>query len=170
MRVANKAGMSTSTVERFNADVKDAVLHELKHDGLVDGDCIAVQVDEGVVRLTGTVTTWAARSDAARAAHRVAGVLDVANNIEVWPPGTARQPDAVIARAVRSALNGNAFVPASHITSTVSNGVVTLAGRVKSPTARYEAAGAVMDLPDVRTVVNLIAVEGVDAAPLDAES
>jgi osmotically-inducible protein OsmY len=39
-------------------------------------------MDDGVVTLTGTVSSSAKRHAAQEAAHRVAGVLDVANDIE----------------------------------------------------------------------------------------
>ena len=45
------------------------------------------------------------------AAHRVAGVLDVANDLEVRWPGAFARTDTDIAHAVRHALEWDVFVP-----------------------------------------------------------
>jgi osmotically-inducible protein OsmY len=44
-----------------------------------------VEVNDGVVTLTGSESIYAQKIAAPEAAHRVAGVLDVANEIEVAP-------------------------------------------------------------------------------------
>jgi BON domain len=55
---------------------------------------IGVTVDEGVVTLTGTVTSRAERRAALEATRRVSGVQDVANRIKVAlpPRGTGGRP------------------------------------------------------------------------------
>jgi hypothetical protein len=52
------------------------------------------------------------------AAHRVAGVLDVVNHIEVHPPGSLTRTDTDIADAVRHALEWDAALPAEDIRTT----------------------------------------------------
>lgn len=56
------------------------VLEELIWDSRVDEKEVGVQVADGVVTLTATVTSWAKRVAAQEAAHRVIGVLDVAKS------------------------------------------------------------------------------------------
>jgi osmotically-inducible protein OsmY len=61
---------------KTNPEIQQAVLHfELKWDTRVEETDVGVEVDAGVVTLTGTVGSWAMRMAAQEAAHRVAGVL-----------------------------------------------------------------------------------------------
>ena len=113
-----------------------------------------------------TVDSWGKRYAAAEAAHRVRGVLDIANDIAVKTLGTPGRTDTEIAGAVRNALVWDVFVPDTRIWSTVSNGVVTLEGDVETWTQHDDAAKAVRNLSGVREVVNLIGIKAprVDAA------
>jgi osmotically-inducible protein OsmY len=95
---------------------------------------------------------------AQEAAHRVAGVLDVANDIEVKPAGSLGRTDTEIAQAVRQALAWDVFVPEQRIQSTVSNGVVTLEGNVDFWSQRDDADRAVRNLAGVRAVNNRIQI------------
>jgi osmotically-inducible protein OsmY len=117
-----------------------------------------VEVDQGVVTLTGTVSSYAKRLAAQEAAHRVAGVLDVANDIQVKIPGMLGRTDTEIALAVRQALEWDAEIPDRSIESTVSDGMVTLEGSVDFWHQREDAEQAVHNLAGVRGVVNKLVV------------
>ncbi|MFI5284669.1 MAG: BON domain-containing protein, partial [Candidatus Dormibacterales bacterium] len=119
---------------------------------------VGVQVDGGVVTLTGAVTSWAKRVAAQEAARRVIGVLDVANDIEVKVPGGLARTDTEIAQAVRRTLEWDVFVPEQKITSTVTDGWVTLEGPVERSSQRDDAERAVRNLTGVKMVVNKISV------------
>jgi osmotically-inducible protein OsmY len=136
------------------------VLQELAADPLVHEEHLGVDVGEGVVTLWGTVGTWEQRRAAAAAAHRVEGVLDVANDIavEVWEASGRSEP--AIARAVRRALASSSLVPAAHILSTVSGGVVTLEGDVGSWAQHADAERSVRVVEVVHSVINLLRVGG----------
>ena len=67
-------------VKRTDAQFQQDVLQELRWDTRVKETDVGVEVDRGIVTLTGKVDSWAARLAAQDAAHRVAGVLDVAND------------------------------------------------------------------------------------------
>jgi osmotically-inducible protein OsmY len=77
------------------------VLGELAWDMRVDPAAIDVQTREGVVTLRGEVDSWAALQAAEEAAHRVAGVLDVANDLTVSLRGLNGLTDGETAQAVR---------------------------------------------------------------------
>jgi osmotically-inducible protein OsmY len=124
----------------------------------VDSTKVGVEVDRGVVTLTGTVSSWAKRAAARDAAHRVAGVLDVANDIHVKLPGDLVRTDTEIAQAVRQALEWDALVPDKRIQSTVSTGWVTLEGNVDSWAEREDAERALQNLVAVRGVTNKITI------------
>jgi osmotically-inducible protein OsmY len=110
------------------------------------------------VTLTGTVANYAKKLAAQEAAHRVTGVLDVANDIRVRVPGSPGRTDTEIAQVVRRALEWDVEVPHTRITSTVADGVVTLAGEVDRLSEREDAARAVRYLEGVCGVTNLIVV------------
>lgn len=142
-----------------NAEIQQAVLHELRWDTRVDEAEVGVEVDGGIVTLTGTVNSWAKRMAAQEAAHRVRGVLDVANDIQVKPPGSPQQNDTDIARAVRRTLEWDVFVPDARIRSTVTDAWVTLEGDVDFATQRQDAEKVVSNLKGVRGVSNRIKVD-----------
>lgn len=146
-------------VIRTDSEIQQDVLRELKWDTRVEETDVGVQVDGGVVTLTGTVTSWGKRVAAEEAAHRVRGVLDVANDISVRPPGTPGRTDTEIAKAVRQALEWDVFVPEDRVQSTVSGGVVTLKGDVESWSQRDDAERAVRNLSGVRGVTNRLEVK-----------
>jgi osmotically-inducible protein OsmY len=119
---------------------------------------VGVTVNKGVVTLTGTVDSYSKRIAAQEAAHRVSGVLDVANELEVKVPGSSRRTDSEVAQTVRHALEWNVFVPADRIRTTVSKGWVTLEGSVEHDSEGVAAVRTVRDLAVVRGVTNLIKV------------
>ena len=151
--------MVQAAMKKTDAQIHHDVLKELKWDSRVDQTEVGVQVASGVVTLTGTVTSWAKRVAAQEAAHRVMGVLDVANDITVKAPGGPAPTDTDIAQAVRRALEWDVFVPDDKITSTVTDGWVTLEGTVDSWSQRTDAERAIRNLAGVKFVVNKITVK-----------
>jgi osmotically-inducible protein OsmY len=144
---------------RTDSEIQQAVQRELEWDSRVDHTDIGVSVRNGIVTLDGNVDSWAKRVAAQQAAHRVGGVLDVANDIRVKPPGAAARTDSDVAEAVRLALDWNVFVPQGAIHSTVSNGTVTLDGEVDFLAQRDDAERAIEHLAGVTLVLNNIIVK-----------
>jgi len=154
----------TTAIIKSDSQIKMDVLNELKWDSRIDETEIGVQVKNGIVTLVGTVGVYAKKIAAREASHRVHGVLDVVDELQVKVPGIGARTDTEIARAVREALEWDAFVPDEKITSTVSLGIVTLEGLVQTWTQRADAERAVRGLTGVRGVINQIAVS---AKPVD---
>jgi osmotically-inducible protein OsmY len=154
--------------KKSDVQLQQDVLNELKWDTRVDANDIGVTVHGGVVTLTGTVSSWAKKLTAADAVHRVAGVLDVANDLTVKVTDGVGHSDPELAAAVRHALKWDVFVPDDAIQSTVSNGTVTLLGQVELASQRDDAARAVANLAGVHRVENRITVEqrGVSTAEI----
>lgn len=150
----------TATMVKTDSQVQQDVLRELRWDTRVSETEVGVEVDDGVVTLTGTVSSYVKKLAAQEAAHRVVGVRDVANDIVVKVPGTHTRTDTEIAQAVRQALEWDAAVPHARITSTVSHGWVTLEGDVSLFGEREDAERAVRRLTGVLGVSNKIAVKG----------
>jgi osmotically-inducible protein OsmY len=159
--------MSTMVGIKTDREIQQDVLRELRWDMRVQETEIGVEVDQGVVTLTGTVDSFAKKVAAREAAHRVAGVLDVADNVQVSLPGMLARSDTDLARAVRHALEWDVFLPDREIRSTVANGWVTLEGAVASMVDREDAEFAVRRLAGVKGVLNNIVVK---ATSLDAEA
>ena len=135
------------------------VLNELKWDTRVAPNEIGVAVKTGVVTLTGSVTSYAKKLAAEQAAHRVVGVLDVANDIAVKAASGTNPTDAEIAAAVRQALKWDVFVPDEKIQTTVTNGIVKLQGTVDYASQRQDAARAIRNLAGVFAIDNEIRVK-----------
>lgn len=154
---------------KSDSDLREDVLRELAWDGRVAQTQIGVQVNGGIVILSGSVESWAVRNASAEAAHRVAGVHDVANELEVEPTASAAPGDAAIARAVRHALQWDALVPDERINSTVADAVVTLEGTVETDSQREDAEKAIAHLKGVRSLRNRIQIHpAVDVAGVES--
>ena len=149
----------TQETKKTDTQIHRDVLDELRWDSRVDETEVGVEVDAGVVTLTGTVTSWAKREAAQEAARRVIGVLDVANDIKVKIPGGLSRNDTEIAQAVRRALDWDVYVPADKISSTVSDGSVTLEGTLERWSQRQDAERAIRNLTGVKAVINKITVK-----------
>jgi osmotically-inducible protein OsmY len=155
---AKKEATMLTTAVKSDQEIKQDVLQELRWDSRVDETEIGVAVKKGVVTLSGTVPSYGKKIAARDAAHRVAGVLDVADEIEVrWEESPGRT-DAEIAGAVRLALEWDVFVPHEKIRSTVSNGRVTLEGEVRTLQERDDAERAIRPLEGVKGVHNFLFV------------
>ncbi len=138
--------------------IKQEVEQELRWDTRVEGNEIGVAVSRGVVALTGAVSSYAKKVAAQEAAHRVFGVLDVANDMQVKLPGSFARTDTEIAQAARHALEWDVLVLDEHIRSTVSEGWITLEGDVETMSQREDAQRAVRYLQGVQGVTNKLHV------------
>jgi len=150
---------------KSDTQIRRDVQHELQWDTRIDATAIAVAVERGTVQLTGKVSSYAAKLAAQEAAHHVANVLDVANDIEVEIPASLGRSDTEIARAVRETLDRDALLPSSRIQSTVSNGWITLTGSVDNWREKEDAGQLVRRLTGVRGVSNEIAVVAPESDP-----
>jgi osmotically-inducible protein OsmY len=156
---------------RSDRDLKQRILRELKWDSRIPWASIDVVVRDGVVTLNGIVLSYAQKIAAQEAAHRVAGVLDVANDIGVKPGNGYVRTESEIAAAVRNALEWDALVPNELIKSTVSGGLVLLEGEVDYQRERSDAERAIRRLAGVVDVINNVTVrqQVVDANRLREE-
>ena len=81
--------------------LRDDVLEELDFEPSVDASNIAVMAKDGVVTLTGHVSSYAQKVAAERAAWRVNGVKAIAQKIQVELPGGKKLSDRVMDRLLR---------------------------------------------------------------------
>lgn len=149
--------MTTSTNGHSDLDVQAAVVEELEWTPDVDPADIGVSVHEGVVTLSGEVST-AERGAAKRAALRVRGVSTVVDRMEVRDPNEGAISDTEVATAVNNALLYTADVPHATVQAEVRNHVVTLRGTVNWNYQRDAAHRAVERIAGVYFVDNRIAL------------
>lgn len=153
--------MSTATEHETKSDIdlQRDVLDELRWEPSVEPAHIGVTVKNGIVTLNGTVTSYAEKYGAERAAKRISGVQAVVNDLEVVLPGSSKRTDEDIAADCVRALKSNIWVPADNIKMTVSKGWVTLEGEVEWQYQKTRAEQAVRFIQGVAGVTNLIAVK-----------
>jgi osmotically-inducible protein OsmY len=142
--------------------IHDDVIEELNWDPEISAKDVGVEVDDGVVTLTGTVESYAKKVAAERAVLRIEGVRAVANDISVKALGTSQDTD--IAKAAATAIESNSLVPIDKIEIIVKNGKITLTGEVDWAYQRSAAVGSVRLLSGVRDVIDLIRVKPAPAS------
>ncbi|MGZ3468779.1 MAG: BON domain-containing protein, partial [Isosphaeraceae bacterium] len=116
---------------KTDSELQREVLDELKWEPSVDAAHIGVSVKDGIVTLSGYVSSYWEKYAAEKAAKRVYGVKAVVNELEVKLPGSSQRTDEDIALACVNALKANISVPADKIKVTVNKGWVMLEGEVE---------------------------------------
>ena len=120
---------------------------------------VTATVDSGVVKLTGTVATYADKEEADRRVHRRKNVSAVENDIRV---ACARVDDTTLRNQLAGKLQydrvGYGTTPFNSLTIAVQNGVVTLGGTTYGPVDKDSAVSLVEHYPGVKDVVDNITV------------
>ena len=141
---------------RSDSEIEKNVKAELEWDPDLDATDIAVSVKNGVVTLTGFVKSYTDRYEAETAAKRVAGVVAVANDIEVRMPSVDERPDPDIAREAAAAIKSQLPISSENIKIIVKSGWVTLEGEVEWQYQRQTAENVVRRIKGVKGVSNTI--------------
>jgi len=157
-----------STAARSDASIREDVQFELKYDPKITSSDIGVAVKDGVVTLTGFVSSYWEKDAAEKAAKRVYGVRGVANDLEVKLFFSRTDPE--IARDAVHALESHTSIPADKIKVTVKNGWVTLEGTVDWQYQKNLAESAVKKLKGVVGVTNNVEVKPTSPSPTDLKS
>ena len=144
---------------RLDSDIKRDVEDELRWDPDIDATDIGVAVHNGVVTLTGFVRSYAQKTEAESAAKRIAGVVGLANDIEVRLPSIDQRPDPDIARDAVAALKSELPYSSEKLKVVVKNGWLTLEGMAEWNYVRERAQSAVRRIRGVTGVSNSIALQ-----------
>jgi osmotically-inducible protein OsmY len=146
-----------TTLTRTDQSLREDVLFELKYDPkLTTASDIAVAVKEGVVTLSGYVSSYWEKDAAEKAVKRVYGVRGVANDIQVKLSTMRTDPE--IARDAVQELERHISIPDDKIKVTVKNGWVILEGAVNWQFQKALAESSVKKLRGVIGVTNNIEV------------
>jgi osmotically-inducible protein OsmY len=114
---------------RSDSDIRRDVEGELRWDPDIDATDIAVTVNNGVVTL-GFVRSFMQKYHAEADTKRVAGLVAVANDIEIRLPGVDERPDPEIGRDATQRIESELPFAWEKIQVLVKNGWVTLEGEV----------------------------------------
>jgi osmotically-inducible protein OsmY len=144
---------------KTDMQLKDDILAELKWTPDVNETDVGVIVKDGVVTLTGHLSSFPEKYAAERAVQRVRGVKAVAEEITVKLPSSSQRTDGDIAAAAKQALAWNTLVPKDAVQPKVEKGWITLSGQVEWEYQRGAAYSAVRNLMGVVGATNGITVK-----------
>jgi osmotically-inducible protein OsmY len=139
-------------------DLRQTLSDKLRYDRVGFGiafNAISLQVQNGVVTLSGNVQYYPSRDSAVAIVESTPGVKDVINNLEIAP--TSAQDDELRLRLYRAiygdtVLSKYAIDPQKPIRIVVENGRVTLYGTVDNDTDRSVAEIRANQVPGVFSV------------------
>lgn len=117
--------------------IRQAVKRQFAYDPRVYSFEPDVEVNDGVVTLSGAVAYRHAKRAAVEIARHVGGVKEVVDRLEVRPDRP--RSDEEIAAAVRAAFEANGLVQADDIEVQATEGAVVLSGTVADPLAKWTA-------------------------------
>jgi osmotically-inducible protein OsmY len=136
-------------------DLRRNVAAELSWDPQVDSDGIEVSAASGAITLRGTVTSLRLKQAGGRAAARVRGVTQVANELRVHVPDKDRRDDDDLRGDVLEALMLDVSVLMT-VDAQARGGLVTLTGAVEWHYQREAAESRTTDVPGVVGIHNAI--------------
>ncbi len=135
-------------------EIARRVLDVLRWSTTLPADAVKVKVQGGWLTLTGAVEWNFQREAAARAVRDMSGVKGVTNNIIITPKATP----ADLRDRIERALKRQAELDMNNIRVEVTDGAVTLEGKVHSLAERRVAEQAVWAAPGIREVRDRLSV------------
>jgi osmotically-inducible protein OsmY len=139
--------------------LRQNIIDELEFEPSVDAQDIGVAVSDGVVTLSGHVSSYAEKVAVQHAVQRVKGVRAIAQEIEVRYPGEKKTADDEIAKRALNILKWDAVIPGDAVRVTVQKGWVLLTGEVDWQFQKKAAEDAIRKLSGVTGVSNSIVIK-----------
>lgn len=149
----------TSPAARYDSSIQNAVSHKLAAKSQFRE--VRVNVEDGIVTLSGTVDLYQRKLDAAKVARKTTSVQGVRNLITVAGPMV---PDAQLEEKLATKLRyvregyDSTF---DYFALGVKDGVVTVEGQDRTGVGRDEALADIANMPGVKDVVDNITLEPV---------
>ncbi len=135
--------------------IEKTTRRELARDALTAAERIGVDCENGIVTLTGPVSTRLAKQRAVDIAHVVRGVRAIVDRTQV---ATLPRPDYELDFAVAAALSRDRVTTQQRIAVRTHEGIVRLSGDVDSNAVRRIAEADALSVPGVLDAVNDLAV------------
>jgi len=149
--------MSRPLVARPDDEAKRDVEQALALQSTVPRGAIEVDVDHGIVVLSGVVTSWSEKQAALEATRRTRFSGAIRDDIRVEP--TATIADRLLEERIRRRLDSHALLHDAAVDVEVVGGEAELVGEVPSMTARRAAARIAGDVEGVTEVSNLLSLD-----------
>ena len=147
---------SRADVGPSNAEMTAGVQGRLYHAGIFKHGQVNVEVKSGIATLTGTVDSYGQEMRAIRAARRQHGVIGVVDNIQVSTEGVSSQE--IIQKARHAVLMYPFYTVFDHITFSMEENRLTVAGQVTQPYKKSDLGNILADIRGVTYVKNHIQV------------
>lgn len=144
-------------IPRPDYEIEFTVAGALSHDPVTIGQRIAAQAHGAVVRLYGDVDSNAARRAAVNDVLAIPGIIDVIDDLAIVP---VQRSDARIADEEERVIADDPLLDASRLRMQVENGVVRLAGHVRTGAERARAEGDAHAVSPEGVDVHGIAIDG----------
>jgi len=140
-------------------EIKRDVVDQLYWDQRVDSSDIKVSVDDNTITLSGVVSSFTEKKQAATDAWSIEGVSEVNNEIRVEYPSSLTIPtDEEIKENIETTLLLNLELDSSEIKISVRNGIVTLQGTVDSFWKKNKTEDVISDLLGVIDIINKLTI------------
>jgi len=139
-----------------DSDLKEMVESSLYWDFDIDSNKITVSVNDGVVKLLGTVDTYWKKVQAEEDTYNITGVVGITNELAIVT--TKKWSDETIAKDIEEAIRRNLNVDVKDVDVKVGKGKVTLTGEVPDWTARYAADSSALYTAGVKSVHNMLSI------------
>jgi osmotically-inducible protein OsmY len=145
-----------NSLKRPDENIARAASNALEWDVSVPHDRVKVQVQNGLVTLSGEVDWWYQKNAAETAVRHLMGVVSVSNGITIKPESELL--DADIKDKIESAFQRNAVLDARRITIETRGSKVILRGSVHSRLEKEQVQWAVWAAPGVSEVESHITI------------
>jgi osmotically-inducible protein OsmY len=153
------ASTQPADVQLNDARIQTELVARLAADQDTSPFTIDINVNEGVVHLTGRVDTASERAEAARIAASIDGVRRVVNNLQLGEQTAGEKlDDATITARVKAKIAASPQLNPFNIQVNTVEGEVSLTGRVNSRSEKEEAERLARGTDGVRQVRNLLEV------------
>lgn len=145
--------IEVNTLLTADNEIKANIINELKlNNVIIEPEKIKVEVKNGFVKLSGTVSYFREKLMAQSIASWQDGVTDMTSNIVVLSPVKARSDDNL--KEVISDILKKHFMLENNVRFDVDKGIVTLSGSVKSIYAKDNIQEEIQHILGIKEVIN----------------
>jgi len=152
------AASVTLHAAKIDGQIKSSAKKSYVFKTYLKGDDIKIQSKDGIVTLTGTVSSESHKSMAEETVENLPGVVSVYNQLNVIGSPTSASSDAWIGEKVRGTLLFHRSVSYTNTDVTVSDGKVTLRGKASSEAQKQLTTEYARDVSGVKDVDNQMTV------------
>ena len=139
-----------------DADVQRDVVAELAWDPEVDAAGVEVTVRDGIVKLSGRVSSLTDKLHVETAAQRVCGVKAITVELNITLPEATARADADIAHSARQLLDWTSSLCSDAIHLVVEDGWITLSGDVEWQYQKRSAEDQIRRIRGLKGLTNQI--------------